>query len=139
MLELGVFLPWWKHRYDVRKYKYALGTMPIMPVHPDPFKTMGMANDAVVYGSRTIFYVETGKEEDISELGNMIATAKVWSDYGKLYGEAFRDAGHSFFNLPLEINSISQVTLNDLRTGKVYKTGKVRFDLIRKSMNDIIC
>jgi len=134
MLELGAFLPWWKHKYDIKKYKFAFGTLPIMPVHPDPYKTMGMANDAVTYGSRTIFYVETEEGEDIDELGNMVATAKVWPDYGKLYGEAFRDAGYAFFKLPIEINSISQVTLNDLRTGKVYSTGRVRFDLLRKSI-----
>ena len=46
-------------KFDVTKVKHAAGIAPIAPIDPDGLKAMGKTNDAVLFGGRTYYYVES--------------------------------------------------------------------------------
>ncbi|MGB4611974.1 MAG: methenyltetrahydromethanopterin cyclohydrolase, partial [Methanothermobacter thermautotrophicus] len=50
--------------FDVNKVKYAAGIAPIAPVDPDSLKAMGKTNDAVLFGGRTYYYIESEEGDD---------------------------------------------------------------------------
>jgi methenyltetrahydromethanopterin cyclohydrolase len=55
-------------------------------------------------------------------------------DYGKLYGELYESAGKNFYKVDFRNYAPSEVTLNDLRTGLSCKAGRIRVDMVIKSL-----
>ncbi|MGP8024300.1 MAG: methenyltetrahydromethanopterin cyclohydrolase, partial [Methanobacterium sp.] len=54
--------------FDVNKVKHAAGIAPIAPVDPDGLKAMGKTNDAVLFGGRTYYYVESEEGDDVKSV-----------------------------------------------------------------------
>lgn len=120
--------------YDIMKLKAGIGLAPIAPVHPDSVVGMGMANDLMMYGLRTFYAIQTDEEEDVYRLARDMVIENRSPDYGKLYGELYESAGKDFYKVDFRNYAPSEVTLNDLRTGLLCKAGRIRVDMITKSL-----
>lgn len=68
--------------FDVTKVKYAAGIAPIAPIDPDGLKAMGKTNDAVLFGGRTYYYIESEEGDDIKELAEKLPSSAA-DGYGK--------------------------------------------------------
>ncbi|MCK4477056.1 methenyltetrahydromethanopterin cyclohydrolase [Candidatus Bathyarchaeota archaeon] len=120
--------------YDITKLKSGAGIAPIAPVHPNSTVGMGMANDLMMYGLRTFYTIETQEEEDVCKLAKEMVIENRSPDYGKLYGELYEQAGKNFYKVDFGNYAPSEVTLNDLRTGTLCRAGRLRADIIKKSL-----
>ncbi|KUK01413.1 MAG: Methenyltetrahydromethanopterin cyclohydrolase, partial [Methanobacteriaceae archaeon 41_258] len=61
--------------FDVKKVKYAAGIAPIAPVDPDRLKAMGKTNDAVLFGGRTYYYIESDEGDDLKYLAENLPSS----------------------------------------------------------------
>lgn len=119
-------------KFDVTKVKFAAGIAPIAPVDPDGLKAMGKTNDAVLFGGRTYYYLESDESDDIAELAKNLPSSAA-DGYGKPFFDVFKEAGFDFYKIDKGMFAPAEVVINDLRTGKVYREGYVNVDLLKKS------
>jgi len=118
--------------FDVNKVKYAAGIAPIAPVDPDGLKAMGKTNDAVLFGGRTFYYIESEEGDDLKELADKLPSSAS-SGYGKPFYDVFKEADFDFYKIDKGMFAPAEVVINDLRTGEVFRVGKVFAPLLMKS------
>lgn len=119
-------------KFDVNKVKHAAGIAPIAPVDPDGLKAMGKTNDAVLFGGRTYYYVESEEGDDIKSVAEKLPSSA--SDgYGKPFFDVFKEAEFDFYKIDKGMFAPAEVVINDLRTGKIFKEGYVNSELLMKS------
>ena len=119
-------------KFDVNKVKHAAGIAPIAPVDPDGLKAMGKTNDAVLFGGRTYYYVESDEGDDIAGIAAKIPSSSA-EGYGKPFFDVFKEAEFDFYKIDKGMFAPAEVVINDLTTGKLYKEGYVNADLLKKS------
>ena len=119
-------------KFDVTKVKHAAGIAPIAPVDPDGLKAMGKPNDAVLFGGRTYYYVESEEGDDIAAVAAQLPSSAA-DGYGKPFFDVFKDAGFDFYQIDKGMFAPAEVVINDLTTGKLYKEGFVNAELLKKS------
>lgn len=118
--------------FDVTKVKHAAGIAPIAPVDPDGLKAMGKTNDAVLFGGRTYYYVESEEGDDIKSVADQLPSSA--SDgYGKPFFDVFKEAEFDFYKIDKGMFAPAEVVINDLRTGEIFKAGSVNSELLMKS------
>jgi len=118
--------------FDVNKVKHAAGIAPIAPVDPDGLKAMGKTNDAVLFGGRTYYYVESEEGDDIKLVAEKLPSSA--SDgYGKPFFDVFKEAEFDFYKIDKGMFAPAEVVINDLRTGEIFKAGYVNSELLQKS------
>ncbi|HTX61449.1 MAG TPA: methenyltetrahydromethanopterin cyclohydrolase [Methanobacterium sp.] len=118
--------------FDVNKVKHAAGIAPIAPVDPDGLKAMGKTNDAVLFGGRTYYYVESEEGDDVKSVAEQLPSSA--SDgYGKPFFDVFKEAEFDFYKIDKGMFAPAEVVINDLRTGEIFKAGYVNSELLMKS------
>ncbi|MBF4469264.1 MAG: methenyltetrahydromethanopterin cyclohydrolase [Methanobrevibacter arboriphilus] len=118
--------------FDVTKVKYAAGIAPIAPIDPDGLKAMGKTNDAVLFGGRTYYYIESEEGDDVKELAEKLPSSAA-DGYGKPFFDVFKEAEFDFYKIDKGMFAPAEVVINDLRTGELFKAGYVNVDLLKKS------
>ena len=119
-------------KFDVNKVKHAAGIAPIAPIDPDGLKAMGKTNDAVLFGGRTYYYVESEEGDDIAGVAAKLPSSAA-DGYGKPFFDVFKEAEFDFYKIDKGMFAPAEVVINDLTTGKLYKEGYVNADLLKKS------
>ncbi|MGB9844201.1 methenyltetrahydromethanopterin cyclohydrolase [Methanothermobacter tenebrarum] len=120
--------------FDVKKVKYAAGIAPIAPVDPDGLKAMGKTNDAVLFGGRTYYYIQSEDGDDLKSLAENLPSSAS-KDYGRPFYEIFKEADYDFYKIDKGMFAPAEVFINDLRTGEVFRAGFVNEELLIKSFN----
>ena len=118
--------------FDVNKVKYAAGIAPIAPVDPDGLKAMGKTNDAVLFGGRTYYYIESAEGDDLEEIANKLPSSAS-AGYGKPFYDVFKEAEYDFYKIDKGMFAPAEVVINDLRTGEMFRAGYVNTELLMKS------
>ncbi|MBI5680487.1 MAG: methenyltetrahydromethanopterin cyclohydrolase [Methanobacterium sp.] len=118
--------------FDVNKVKYAAGIAPIAPVDPDGLKAMGKTNDAVLFGGRTYYYVESDENDNLEEIANNLPSSAS-AGYGKPFYDVFKEAEYDFYKIDKGMFAPAEVVINDLRTGEMFRAGYVNTELLMKS------
>ncbi len=103
--------------YDVNMISHAEGTAPLIKLSDD---IMFEANDAIIYDG----FVEL-KVKDWDPKITEKATSGYSKAYGKPFKEIFNKAGKNFYNIPADIFAPAGLKVTDLKTNRVYSSGKV--------------
>jgi len=119
-------------KFDVNKVKHAAGIAPIAPVDPDGLKAMGKTNDAVLFGGRTYYYIESEEGDDIKAVAEQLPSSSS-EGYGKPFYDVFKEAEFDFYKIDKGMFAPAEVVINDLRTGKMFRAGGVNVELLKKS------
>jgi methenyltetrahydromethanopterin cyclohydrolase len=122
MLKLG---------FDVRKVLHGFGTCPIPPVVPDEDWASALANDCVLYGGR-VHYTMRADDAEIEALMKRIPSATS-PDYGTPCRELFRRFGN-FYDIDPLLFCPSQVTINNLASGRTFRAGQPNPQVLRTSL-----
>ncbi len=118
--------------FDVTKVKYAAGIAPIAPVDPDGLKAMGKTNDAVLFGGRTYYYIQSEEGDDLKELAENLPSSSS-EGYGKPFYDVFKEAEYDFYKIDKGMFAPAEVVINDLGTGELFRAGYVNVKLLKKS------
>ena len=122
MLKLG---------FDVRKVLHGFGTCPIPPVVPDEDWASALANDCVLYGGRA-YYTMRADDAEIEALMKRIPSSTS-PDYGTPCRELFRRFGN-FYDIDPLLFCPSQVTINNLTSGRTFRAGQPNPRVLRTSL-----
>jgi methenyltetrahydromethanopterin cyclohydrolase len=120
-----------KKGFDLNSLEYARGFCLVAPLDLDPEAAMGKINDSLLYGGRSEFWVKWD-DDKIQEILPKLVTESS-KDYGRLFRELFIDAGRDFYKMDLDIHSPASVQIVNMNSGKMFKAGRLREDLIKKS------
>jgi methenyltetrahydromethanopterin cyclohydrolase len=117
--------------FDVRKVLHGFGTCPIPPVVPDEDWASALANDCVLYGGR-VHYIMRADDAEIEALMRRILSSSS-PDYGTPCRELFRRFGN-FYDIDPLLFCPSQVTINNLTSGRTFRAGQPNLRVLRTSL-----
>jgi methenyltetrahydromethanopterin cyclohydrolase len=117
--------------FDVRKVLYGFGTCPIPPVVPDEDRASALANDCVLYGGRVHYTMRADDAEIEALISRIPSTAS--PDYGTPCYQLFQRYGN-FYNIDPLLFCPSQVTINNLTSGRTFRAGAPNPKVLRASL-----
>lgn len=119
--------------FDIESIVTGIGSCPVSPVASDDLEAMGQTNDCVLYGGKTIYFVEGVEDEEIDEIIEEVPSSAS-EDYGKPFLELFEEYDRDFFKIDPHLFSPAQITINNIDTGNVFTAGEVNESLLEKSL-----
>lgn len=118
--------------FDLDTIQFSRGLCVVAPVVEDDDDAMGKINDCLLYGGKSEFWVRWD-DERIAEIIPKLVTESS-RDYGTLFKDLFLAAERDFYKMDLDIHSPAEVTIYNMSTGNVFHAGKIRKDLMIKSL-----
>ncbi len=109
------------------------GSAPICPPSKDFLTAMSRTNDAILFAGQIHLFVEAS-DDDAEELANNLPSSAS-SDYGRPFGEIFKNVGYDFYKVDPQLFSPARVAISSLTTGHTFHAGKIDLDLLDKSFN----
>ena len=120
--------------FDVEVVFSGSGTCPLAPITPDDLEAIGRTNDAVLYGGRAWYTVETDDaviEEAIERLPSSASP-----DYGTPFYDLFQRYEGDFYKIDPMLFSPAEVFVNNVKTGRTFRAGGLNEDMIRRVLFD---
>ncbi len=109
------------------------GSAPICPPSKDFLTAMSRTNDSILFAGQIQLFVEAS-DDDAKELANKLPSSSS-NDYGRPFGEIFKEVGYDFYKIDPMLFSPAQVAVSSLTTGHTFHAGKIDLDLLDKSFN----
>lgn len=120
--------------FDVMQVTDGAGSAPVCPPSPDFMTAMGRTNDAILFAGQVHLYVDAN-ESDTEQLANQLPSSTS-KDYGKPFGEIFKDVNYDFYKIDPLLFSPARVSVTSIRTGHTFHAGKLDKDLLDKSFSN---
>lgn len=117
--------------FDLSCVKSGHGAAPLPPVARDDLAAIGRTNDAVLYGGEATLWLRGG-DRQIEELGAQVPSCAS-PDFGRPFAELFAAAGHDFYKIDPHLFSPAAVNFNSLDSGRTWRFGQLRDDVIERS------
>ncbi|HML35281.1 methenyltetrahydromethanopterin cyclohydrolase [Sporomusa sphaeroides] len=121
MLELGC---------DLGAVKSGWGICPVSPVASNPLSAIGRTNDAVLYGATVHYNFHCDDEQLVSLLPGLPSLSS--ADYGQPFEKIYQRYG-DFYSIDPMLFSPAQVLISNLRSGRSFRAGKIRADILKVS------
>jgi len=118
--------------FPLQKLVSGMGTAPIAPVAKNDLEAMGKTNDCVLYGGRTIYFVEAEDEEVERIIAEVPSSSS--RDYGSPFLELFERYERDFFKIDPKLFSPAEITVNNLKTGRVFHAGGINEEILERSL-----
>ena len=118
-------------KFDLSRVRSGFGSAPLPPPAADDMAAIGRTNDAVLYGGEVTLWV-TGDDESLAEIGPRVPSAAS-KDYGRPFGEVFREYKYDFYKIDPMLFSPAKVTLVNLDSGRSHRFGEVRPEIVEAS------
>ncbi len=125
LLELG---------FDLSRIDSGYGIAPLPPVARNDLAAIGRTNDAVLYGAQVTLWVR-GDDESLEAIGPRVPSSAS-ADSGAPFAEIFARYGGDFYKIDPLLFSPAEVTLMNLDTGRTFRYGATRPDLLARSFQD---
>ena len=109
------------------------GSAPLCPPSNDFLTAMSRTNDAILFAGQIQLFVEAN-DEDAKELANALPSSDS-KDYGKPFGEIFKDVKYDFYKIDPMLFSPARVAVSSLLTGHTFHAGKIDLELLEKSFS----
>ena len=109
------------------------GSAPVCPPSQDFLKAMSRTNDAILFAGQIHLFVEASDDE-AEQLAKQLPSSAS-SDYGKPFGEIFKDVEYDFYKIDPMLFSPARVAVSSLTTGNTFHAGAIDLDLLERSFN----
>lgn len=109
------------------------GSAPICPPSKDFMTAMSRTNDAILFAGQVHLFINAD-DNDAEELANKLPSSAS-GDYGKPFGNVFKDVGYDFYKIDPMLFSPARVTVSSLKTGNSFHAGKIDKALLNKSFS----
>lgn len=117
--------------YDLARVVSGLGSAPLPPVAADDLTALGRTNDAILYGADVTLWVRD-TEEALRTFGPQLPSSAS-SAFGQPFLQVFEQAGRDFYQIDPHLFSPACVTLINLNSGRLFRFGQTRPDILRQS------
>lgn len=110
------------------------GSAPVCPPSKDLMTAMSRTNDAILFAGQVHLFVEMSDDDAEKLAKNLPSSAS--SDYGKPFGEVFKDVGYDFYKIDPLLFSPAKVAVTALESGNTFHAGKIDLELLDKSFSN---
>ncbi len=117
--------------FDLRRVLSGYGIAPLPPVAADDLQGIGRTNDAVLYGGEVTLWIRES-DRRLQEIGPQIPS-QASRDFGRPFAQIFAACGNDFYKIDPLLFSPAVVTLISLESGRSFRFGRRRPDLLRES------
>ena len=117
--------------FDVRKVLHGYGTCPVAPVVADEDLASARINDCVLYGGRVYYTVRADDDELKALIGRIPSSAS--PEYGIPSQQILQRYGN-FYNVDPLMFCPSQVTINNLNSGRTFCAGQPNPKVLEASL-----
>ncbi len=117
--------------FDITRVTSGFGVAPLPPIAADDLTGIGRTNDAVLYGGQVTLWVR-GDDAILPVLGPQIPSSSS-ADHGQPFGVLFERYNRDFYKIDPLLFSPAVVTLISLDSGRSYRCGELRPDVLRKT------
>ncbi len=118
--------------FEISTIKTGIGSAPIAPVAGSDLEAMGKTNDCTLYGGNTVYFVEA-EDSEIEEVIDEVPS-NASEDYGSPFIEVFEEYDRDFFKIDRKLFSPARITINNMKTGAVYKAGEINEKVLKESL-----
>ena len=118
--------------FDIATVRSGFGACPLAPVAADDLTAIGRTNDAVLYGGRAWYTVQTEDALIESVIERLPSAAS--RDYGVPFGELFRRHGGDFYKIDPLLFSPAEITITNSVSGRSFHAGGVDTAVLRASL-----
>jgi len=118
---------------DPKSVIHACGYAPIAPAHPNFAEAMGRTNDTILYAGVTCYTTSQDNDNKLREMVNK-APSLASKSYGKPFLEIFKEANYEFYQIDPGLFAPAVLIVNNAKTGRSFKAGKVNIDVLKQSM-----
>jgi methenyltetrahydromethanopterin cyclohydrolase len=123
MLEIG---------FDIGTVLSGFGTCPLAPIAKDDLRAIGRTNDAVLYGGRAWYTVETSDTQIEAVLERLPSSAS--RDYGTSFYDLFQRYDGDFYRIDPLLFSPAEIYINNVASGRTFRAGGVSEGMIRRTL-----
>jgi methenyltetrahydromethanopterin cyclohydrolase len=120
------------NNFDPKQIVSARGYCAVAPLASGDLQAMGWVNDCLLYGGKACFWVRSEDKEIEEKIAGMVTESA--KDYGRLFIEMFEEAGRDFYKMDLSIHSPAEIQIFNIYSGSVFTAGKIRKDILKKSI-----
>lgn len=120
--------------FDLSKVVDGAGSAPICPPGVDFLTAMSRTNDAILFAGQVHLFLQTGDKEAKELANNLPSSAS--NDYGKPFGEVFKDVEYDFYKIDPMLFSPARVAVTAMDTGHTFHAGKIDLSLLDKSFSN---
>lgn len=117
---------------DPRVIQCAWGIAPVPPVHPNFVEAMARMNDSIMYGGTSCYVVDFGDDEKLEERVRK-APSMASDAYGRPFIEIFKEAKCDFYKIDPDLFAPAVITVNNKRTGNVFRAGRINVEALTES------
>lgn len=118
--------------FDINKVLSGNGSAPMAPVAKNDLEAMGRTNDCILYGGRTEYFVAAEDPEVEGVIGDTPSSSS--RDYGMPFLEIFEKYNRDFYKIDPKLFSPAEIAINNVKTGRVFRSGYVNEDILKKSL-----
>ena len=120
--------------FDLAKVVDGAGSAPICPPSKDFMTAMSRTNDAILFAGQVHLFVQADDDEAEHLAKNLPSSAS--NDYGKPFGEVFKDVEYDFYKIDPMLFSPARVAVTALESGNTFHAGKINKVLLDKSFSN---
>jgi methenyltetrahydromethanopterin cyclohydrolase len=113
---------------------HAWGSAPIPPLHPKLNNSMGRTNDAILYGGTFACVIEGENQKRLARIVDR-APSNSSKSYGKPFVKIFQEANNDFYKIESDLFAPAVVIINDARTGRTIRNGKINIKMLKESFD----
>lgn len=118
-------------KFPLEAIRSAYGIAPLPPPTPDFALGIGRTNDAILYGGHVTLWVDAEDDQIVDVGGHLPSSAS--RDYGAPFAETFAKYDYDFYKVDPGLFSPAEVLVVNLRSGRSWKYGGLREDLVASS------
>jgi methenyltetrahydromethanopterin cyclohydrolase len=117
--------------FDLSRVKNGMGAAPLPPSALDDLAAIGRTNDAILYGGEVTLWVR-GDDASLQAIGPQVPSCAS-SDFGQPFAAIFERYNRDFYAIDPHLFSPAVVTFANLDTGRAFRFGRLRPDVIARS------
>jgi methenyltetrahydromethanopterin cyclohydrolase len=116
--------------FDVEVLISGSGTCPLASIAADDLGAIGRTNDAVLYGGRAWYTVDT-EDTHIEQIIDRLPSSAS-EDYGTPFYDLFQKYDGDFYKIDPLLFSPAEVFINNVTSGRTFHAGEVNGEMIRR-------
>ena len=119
--------------FDLHRVERGTGTAPLCPLGQDDLLSIGLTNDAILYGGEVEIWVR-GDDSSLNDIGPKIPS-NASADYGRPFVDIFRQYNNDFYKIDPHLFSPATIRINNVDTGNTFCFGEINSAVLIESFN----